>query len=215
MVSSRTGTGHRTVAWNKYGAIGAEFALVDFVSDGLRAEGYAIGFEPEPYRLEYKLQTAPHFVTNTVVVSVYGDGWERQIDLHREDNGAWSAKVEQQGSAELADAGGDVLALSGALDVDLGLSPLFNTMPVLRHRLHAAEGSVDFLMAWISVPDLSLHLSPQRYTYLRTLSAGQRVVQFETTGESDDFIAEIVYDADGLVIDYPGIATRFHSGDAD
>ena len=67
-------------------------------------------------------------------------------------------------------------------------------------------------MAWISVPDLSLHPSPQRYTHLETQSAGERVVRFEATGEGDDFVADVVFDADGLVIDYPGIATRFRGG---
>jgi hypothetical protein len=38
--SSRTWARHRAVAWNKHGMTGAEFALVDFVPDGLRAEGY-------------------------------------------------------------------------------------------------------------------------------------------------------------------------------
>jgi hypothetical protein len=212
LVSSRINTGHRIAAWNKHGMIGAEFALVDFVADGLRAEGFAIGFEPEPYRLEYKLQTTSQFVTTSVVVVACGDGWQRQLDLHRADDGTWSAKVEQHGTVQLPDAGGDILPLAGALDVDLGLSPLTNTMPVLRHRLHDTGGPADFLMAWISVPDLSLHPSPQRYTHLQTRSADEHVVRFEATGEDDDFVADVVFDADGLVVDYPGIATRFHSG---
>lgn len=212
MVSSRIDTAHRIVAWNKHGMIGAEFALIDFAADRLRAEGFAIGFEPEPYRLEYKLQTASQFVTSRVVVVVSGDGWGRKLDLHRAEDGAWSREVGQRGTVDLPDAGGDVLPLAGALDVDLGLSPLFNTMPVLRHGLHDAAGSADFLMAWISVPALSLHPSPQRYTHLRTRSADEHVVRFEATGEGDDFAADLEFDADGLVIDYPGIATRFRNG---
>ncbi len=213
LVSPRSDTGHRIVAWNKHGMIGDEFALIDFDADGLHAEGFAIGFEPEPYRLEYTLQTVSQFVTSSVVVVVHGDGWGRKLELHRADDGTWSANAEQRGTVELPDAGGDVLALTGALDVDLGLSPLFNTMPVLRHGLHDAGGPADFLMAWISVPDLSLHPSPQRYTHLHTRSAEEHVVRFEATDEEgDDFVADVVFDADGLVVDYPGIATRFHGG---
>src|SRR5579859_5383664 len=127
--------------------IGAEFALIDFAADALRAEGFAIGFEPEPYRLEYTLQTRSQFVTSNFAAVVSGDGWGRKLDLHRADDGTWSAKAEQRGTVELPDAGGDVLPLAGALDVDLGLSPLTNTMPVLRHGLHHGGGPADFLMA--------------------------------------------------------------------
>ena len=48
---------HRTVAWNKDGGLGGEFALVDFGPDGMEAAGFGIGFEPEPYLLEYTVQT--------------------------------------------------------------------------------------------------------------------------------------------------------------
>lgn len=212
MAGSRIDSGHRVVAWNKDGMAGAEFAVVDLVGDGLLAEGSAIGFQPVPYRLKYKLIARSRFVTSSVLVEVCGDGWERQLDLRRAGDGTWTARVEQRGAVDLAGAGGDVVALSGALDVDLGLSPLFNAMPVLRHRLHDGGGSADFLMAWISVPDLSLHPSPQRYTHLETRSTGERVVRFEAAGEGDAFVADLVFDADGLVIDYPGIATRFRSG---
>jgi uncharacterized protein len=212
LVGSGVGAGHRVVAWNKDGMAGAEFAVVDFCGDGLRAEGSAIGFEPVPYRLEYKLVAESRLVTGSVVVVVRGDGWGRQLDLVRAGDGTWSARVEQRGTVDLADAGGDVAALAGALDVDLGLSPLFNTMPVLRHRLHDGGGPADFLMAWISVPALSLHPSPQRYTHLERRSAGERVVRFEATGEGEAFVADVVFDADGLVIDYPGLAARFRGG---
>ncbi|HZR94590.1 MAG TPA: putative glycolipid-binding domain-containing protein, partial [Gaiellaceae bacterium] len=94
----------------------------------------------------------------------------------------------------------------GAFDPDLGLSPLFNTMPVLRHRLHDGKKADEFLMVWISVPDLALHPSPQRYTHLERRGVDERVVRFEAVG--DGFVADVVFDREGLVVDYPGIATR-------
>ena len=205
------GAGHRVVAWNKEGLAGAEFAVVDLAGDGLRAEGSAVGFQPVPYRLEYMLVAGRGFVTDSIVVVVSGDGWGRQLQLARAGDGTWSVKAGQRGSVELPDVGGDMGVLAGARDVDLGLSPLFNTMPVLRHRLYDGGGPEDFLMAWISVPALSVHPSPQRYTYLRTGALGERVVRFEATGEGDEFAADVVFDTDGLVIDYPGIATRFRA----
>jgi hypothetical protein len=47
-----------------------------------------------------------------------------------------------------------------------------------------------------------------------TRSDGGRVVRFESVGEGEDLLADIVFDADGLVLDYPGIATAVHPGAA-
>lgn len=207
-MSTPEATRHRSAAWSKPANFGAEFALVDLGADWLRAEGFAVGFEPEPYRLEYTLRTTSRFVTSSVVVATSGDGWTRRLKLSRGADGAWVARAEQQGTADLPPPGGDTSRLAGALDVDLGLSPLFNSMPVLRHRLHDGGGTVDFLMAWISVPDLSVQPSPQRYRHLELRGADERLVRFEAAGDGADFVDEIVFDADGLVVDYPSIGTR-------
>ena len=58
-------------------------------------------------------------------------------------------------------------------------------------------------MAWVSVPDLHVHASPQRYEHLRTTAAGA-VVRFG----SGDFTADLLVDAEGFVADYPGLAQR-------
>jgi hypothetical protein len=89
--------------------------------------------------------------------------------------------------------------LAHALDCDLGFSPLFNTMPVLRHRMHAGGESRDFVMTWISVPDLIVRRSDQRYTPL-----GDGRVNFA----SDDFSADIHFDDHGLVRLYEDFLER-------
>lgn len=54
----------------------------------------------------------------------------------------------------------DMSQVSEAIDCDLALSPLTNSMPVLRHRMLDGGGPLEFLMAWVSVPDLSVHREP-------------------------------------------------------
>ena len=93
--------------------------------------------------------------------------------------------------------------VDGARDCDLGLCPLANTMPVLRHDLHRAPGEREFLMAWVSVPELSVRPSPQTYTHLERTGAGGRV-RFA----SGDFRSDLLFDEDGLVVDYPSLARR-------
>ncbi|SRR6266536_777727 len=199
----------RLVAWTKPDPIGAEVAVVTLERDRLSAVGTAIGSDPEPYRLDYELTTGAGFVTRLVRVSATGEGWTRNLELRHDGRGNWSAETAVTADAPLAEPGGDVSQFTGAIDPDLGLSPLFNTMPVLRHRL-LEDGSRadDFLMVWISVPNLQLHLSPQRYTHVREAGEMPAVVLFESVGEGEDFRQEIQFDADGLVVDYPQIATR-------
>jgi hypothetical protein len=199
---------HRCVAWTKDDPSGAELAMVDLASDQMRARGVAIGSEPEPYRLDYELETYEGFVTSRVRVQAAGAGWSRGLELSQRPGHGWAIDISQEGAAALPDAGGDVAEFAAALDPDLGLSPLFNTMPVLRHGIHQGGSADDFLMVWISVPDLSLHASAQRYTHLESRGADEHVVRFEAVGEGDDFQADVVFDAHGLVVDYPGIARR-------
>ena len=62
-------------------------------------------------------------------------------------------------------------------------------------------------MAWISVPDLALHVSAQRYEHLR-MEAGRAVVRFTDEGMFKGFTSELELDEDGLVRVYPGLAAR-------
>jgi hypothetical protein len=198
----------RSIAWSK-DPLGAEFVEVRLGPEDLQATGVALGGAPLPYRLDYTLETAPRFVTERFTVSARGDGWMRVLDLRRSRSGSWEEKFKEEGSPSVPLPLGtaDIGALSGALDVDLGLSPLFNTMPVLRHAIVRGGGSVDLVMAWVSVPDLGVHRSPQRYSFVRVIDDERSVVRFESIG-ADGFVADITYDAAGFVLDYPGIGKR-------
>ena len=88
----------------------------------------------------------------------------------------------------------------GELDFfDLGLSPLFNSLPVWRDGLLESGETRDYVMRFVSVPDLSVVESQQRYEPL-----GGRRLRYS----SGDFAAELDFDADGLVVHYEGLAER-------
>ena len=75
-------------------------------------------------------------------------------------------------------------------------------MPIRRSGLHERAGSEDFVMAWVSVPDLAIHASPQRYEHVRP-----GVVRFVSL--DSDFTVELrQLDDDGLVARYPRLAER-------
>lgn len=196
---------HVVRAWGKEEPFpGSELADVTVGEDRMSAMGTAIGANPVPYRLEYELETAEGFVTTRLWVRTEGNGWHRELELSREPSGSWSSGSESDGPSSLPPPGG-TQPLHGALDCDLGLSPLTNSMPVLRHRLHDGGGPIEFLMAWVSVPDLAVHPSRQRYTFLRR-EDDARIVRYESRG--GDFMSDLRFDDDGLVIDYPKLARR-------
>jgi len=195
----------RAIAWIKDVTAGAEFADVMIQPRRLTATGTAIGSAPVGYRLDYKLETLSNFVTSGLLVTARGEGWRRKLDLRRTRSGKWSIRTAEKGSLPLPGPGGDVADFADSLDCDLGLSPLTNSMPVLRQDLLHGGGPLDFLMAWVSVPDLSVHASRQRYTFVRA-EAGGAVVRYESLDSG--FTADITFDSEGLVIDYPGIGRR-------
>ncbi|WP_308249940.1 putative glycolipid-binding domain-containing protein [Sphaerisporangium fuscum] len=178
---------------------GAEYAQVRLGDGLLAATGVAVGARPVPYRLEYELTAGPRYVTRALRVRAQGEGWSRTLDLRRDAEGRWSCSAEAAGSLEGPDPGGDAAALDGALDCDLGLSPLTNTMPVLRHGMLTGGLPTGFVMAWVRVPYLAVTRHPQRYTPLE-----HGVVRYE----SDGFQADLSFGPDGLVTRYPGLAER-------
>jgi uncharacterized protein len=198
----------RAVAWIKDDPFGVEFAEFQLSPERLRAEGVAIGTRPLPYRLDYELATAGAFVTSRLRVSSRGEGWRRTLDLRRSEAGVWSLVAHEIGDVGLPSAGGDPATFADALDCDLGLSPVTNLMPILRRGLLSGAGPVELIMAWVSVPDLSVRPDGQRYSYLRGGPEGH-VLRYEATDGS--FAADITVDREGIVVDYPGIARRLGS----
>jgi hypothetical protein len=200
----------RAITWVKDDPLGAEFADV-VIAPGLggakrlTAKGIAIGSKPVGYRLDYKLETKSEFITSGLLVVARGEGWLRRLDLRRLKSGRWTARTKAEGVLDLPPVGGDMARLDGVLDCDLAWSPLTNSMPVLRHGLLDGGGPFDFVMAWVSVPDLSVHASRQRYTFVRKVPNGS-VIRYESRDSS--FAAEVTFDSDGLVVDYPGVGRR-------
>lgn len=181
----------------------AEAAHVEREKGRFTATGVQLGIGPVPYRVDYRLDTTAAWVTRTLQVTADGAGWRRSLELTRDPHGRWTTEANGSGQVDLPMPGGDATDLDDALDCDLGLSPLSNTMPILRHRLHQQAGAAECTMAWVSVPDLTVHRSLQRYQHLRTTPHGA-VVRFA----SGDFTADLLVDADGFVVDYPQLARR-------
>jgi hypothetical protein len=130
-------------------------------------------------------KTGPEFVASGTQLGV---GYELRYRL---EQGA--LRLELVGERTL-----DV-ELDGADFYDLGWSPLFNSLPVIRDGLLEPGPPRDYLMRWVDVPSLEVTESGQRYEPL-----GNGVIRF-TAG---DFVSDITFDPEGFVVNYPGIGRR-------
>lgn len=190
---------HLVRTWEILPGGGYTTAWAGLTDRSLTARGRAVGLDPEPYWLTYELETADAYVTSRLRVTVETGSTRGTLDL-RADAGRWTVDGEYRPD------------LDGALDCDLGLCPLTNTMPVLRHGLHRepVAGPRTFLMAWVSVPGLEVSANRQTYTPLgRTAGHGTRIRY-----ASGDFSSDVEFDDEGLVVDYPGLARALPPGPA-
>ncbi len=183
----------------------SESTTVTEAGTWLHARGTQLGADPIPYRVDYELVTQRDWVTQRLSVTARGDGWTRSLELLHDGTGNWTCSTDRVGADELPEPGGDVDALTDALDCDLGRCPLTNTMPVRRHNLHRSPGERDFTMAWVSVPDLRVKAARQRYEHVRRDDAGA-VVRY--IGEHRAFVGELELDSDAFVLHYPALARR-------
>jgi uncharacterized protein len=194
----------RSVLWRGVEEWLAEAASIDLQADGLSARGVQLGAHPVPYRVDYRLDASRGFVTRELELTSVGEGWRRRLLLRHDGSGGWSAVLEDDGGPPGGGWDGELPDLSEALDIDIGFSPLTNSMPILRHGLHR-EGSREFVMAWVSVPDLRVTASKQRYEHVQDDAAGATVRFLEV---EDEFTADLELDEDGLLISYPRLARR-------
>jgi hypothetical protein len=203
-------TSPKSLFWARTDTAGSEHVLLDD-RQGLTAHGVALAADPIPYTCRYVLTTGADWSTNGLEVEAEGAGWTRRVRLERSGDG-WRVRTGEEGNldAALQAAGQPPVGLPGtdepdrlieALDVDLGGSVLFNTLPIRRLGLGRAPADLarQVTVAWVLVPGLVVVPAEQVYT-----SLGPGRIRFA----SGTFTADLAVDPDGYVVRYPGIAER-------
>ncbi len=190
----------------------SRFDLVRLVraEHGFAAHGASV---TDSYHLSWDLDLSADWSTRQLTMSVQLPDGERRLRLRRsEDDGRWDGELETcshaGGPTNLAP---DLLrALDGSRDVDIGLCPFTNTMPI--NRLLAGLPDARWhpiTVAWIKVPSLEVVAARQQYRVER--DGGQRArVAYRGNNETE---YHLPVDRDGIVLDYPGLATRISPGE--
>jgi hypothetical protein len=177
---------HTAILWQGLNIPGHEFAELAPAHDGWRLSGIALlAYEQEPCCLQYQIECDAAWYTRRVVVHGYLRAAPLALDLVRTTQGIWHAN------------GMPVPAVDGCADVDLGFSPSTNLLPIRRLALSIGE-EASVRAAWVRLPDLGVEPLEQVYTRI-----GDQTYRYESADGT--FRRDLVVDASGFVVDYPGL----------
>jgi len=141
-----------------------------------------------PAEARYEIVCDDSWQTRRADISLRDGTAERSLQVTVED-GQWYVNGRMTESLE------------GCRDIDLEWSPSTNTIPIRRLRLPIGETSGPLLAAWVRFPDLTLQPLPQEYERISEL-------HYRYSSNGGKFVAEIVVDAEGLVLNYEGLWRR-------
>lgn len=119
--------------------------------------------------------------------------------------------VSTDGHGNWKSCGRPLAELTGCTDIDLGCTPLTNTLAI--RRLAWVPGTAyDLDVVYVTVPGLEIMAARQRYTLLRDGGPdGERLFRYE----SGLFRADLRTDSGGYVIDYPGVWRRIGTSEGE
>jgi uncharacterized protein len=192
------------LTWQAEDGHGLEGTRLLLGTGGFRALGRLVRAEPAGgFTASYRLVVGDDGRLARLSVTSATAERERHLTINRTDDGIW---LLDTGTG----TGGTRTDFAGAVDVDLAYSPMLNTLPIRRLGLHRTASEHTLPMVFVSLPDLQVEAVEQTYHTVSELDPenGHALVGFRW----DDFTAELVVDADGVVASYPGVARRLADG---
>ncbi|KEP38827.1 hypothetical protein MKSMC1_58120 [Mycobacterium kansasii] len=139
----------------------------------------------------YDLQTDESGATKRFGLTVTLAERERQLAIARDEENMWLV-TDHQGERRAA--------YNGALDVDLVFSPFFNALPIRRLGIHEKAESLALPMVYVNVPEMTVDAATVSYTSEGRLDAIKLRSPVADTS--------VTVDAEGFIVDYPGLAER-------
>jgi uncharacterized protein len=187
----------REVMWTPWEELGIGHLRLVTSDDGVVANGLVIGLEAgRPFRIGYEVRCDERWRAREVRAAA--PDLERPVlQLLADGEGHWKSR-----------GGEPIPELDGCIDIDISATPFTNTLPIRRLGLEPGE-SEELMVTYVRVPELLVGPERQRYGCLEAQADGG-LYRFEALPSG--FTAELPVDADGLVIDYPGLFRRAWSG---
>ncbi|MFC3963940.1 putative glycolipid-binding domain-containing protein [Nocardia jiangsuensis] len=180
------------LTWVAHNGMRMESVRVTLNGNRIRAAGRMIGAacdDHPAFSASYDLVTDENGATKRLSLRTTTNAGERHASLARDNENYW-----------LVDAGGSHVraTFAGALDVDVVLSPFFNTLPIRRFGLQHAVEDVQVPVVYVRLPDLLVQEANLVYS-----SAADGISVLSPVSS-----ATVTVDEDGFLLDYPGLARR-------
>ncbi|MFC8045002.1 putative glycolipid-binding domain-containing protein [Nocardia sp. NPDC057353] len=180
------------LTWRAHNGMRMESVRVTLNGNRIRATGRMIGAECDDhpaFSASYDLVTDENGATKRLSLRTTTSAGERHASIARDNESYW-----------LVDAGGSHVraTFAGALDVDVVLSPFFNTLPIRRFGLQHAVEEVQVPVVYVRLPDLLVQEANLVYS-----SAADGISVLSPVSS-----ATVAVDEDGFLLDYPGLARR-------
>lgn len=173
----------QTVLWRNDKFQMVEYCAFMETENGHQFDGVVLTVvENKPVRIDYQVLFDRQGITQSVNVDAIGGSGEQHLQLVVDEHRTWFWN------------GKELPECSGFSDVDLGFSPVTNTLPIRRLNLQPGE-SQTISAAWVRFPEFDVIAFPQRYTRM-----GTNRYLFESL--LSDFKAELVVDELGIVKRY-------------
>lgn len=183
----------RNVMWAPWSGPGLEHLYLKEDQKHIIADGLILGVKGGvPYRAHYEVTCDPGWRVRSVHLQLLS-GQKPALILRGDGKGKW-----------VNAAGERLAALDGCLDIDISETPFTNALPIRRVTFEHGEALV-LTVVYLAVPELTIEPAQQRYTCLEQSPTGG-LYRFESLDSG--FQADLPVDADGLVLDYPGVFRR-------
>ena len=181
-------TAPRIIRWRDWSGAGVEHLVLTAGEHGITADSAVVGVvEGVPFAARYQIECDANWRVRSVTAEVVGGP---KVRLAGDGAGNWTDED-----------GGSRADLTGAIDVDLSVTPFTNTLPIRRLPFDAGQ-STEIAVVYFDFPEIRVSVDRQRYTCLEPM----RRYLFEAIDGT--FTREIRVADDGLVLTYPGLFWR-------
>ena len=190
-----------SLIWQRVDAYGLEYFTLSHGEDGWALGGtVVVTFEGRPAEARYEVVCDEQWQTRQALVSLDMGEQRRTLLLVVDEKHHWW--IDGQEYPEL----------QGCIDVDLGITPSTNTLPIRRLGLSVGTNSM-VTAAWVRFPSLEVQPLTQRYTRLDSQHYRYESGIGLESGNAATFTAELLVDGRDLVIDYANIWQRVATED--
>lgn len=173
---------HHAVIWRSLSERGMEHCALTQCPGGWQIAGTVIRAGDGPLLARYTVTCDTLWRTRAVEIDLEVGAGTRTLRLIADEERRWWS------------AGAELVAFRGCDDVDLGITPATNTLPIRRLNLGIGERAT-VTAAWVQFPTLAMEPLHQRYTRLDTL-------RYRYESGNGAFETEIAVDDLGLVMRY-------------